>query len=81
MLVRIPLSYGGATVRFDLIDNDTGETIGVITSTRRGHPWNSLQGLTALGHTRVALNGSANGMRHDADHLTSSTESQEANIN
>jgi hypothetical protein len=74
MLIRIPLSFGGATVRFDLIDNDSGETVGIVTSSRRGRPWNGLQGLRALGHSRVVLNGSAKRIKRDADILRKSTE-------
>ena len=74
MLIRIPLSYGGATVRFNLIDNDTGETVGIVTSSKRERRWNGFQGLRALGHSRVVLNGSAKRIKHDTDLLWKSTE-------
>jgi hypothetical protein len=74
VFVRIPLSYGGATVRYDLIDNETGETIGIVTSSRRGRPWNGFQGLRAFGHSRVVLNGSAKRVKRNADLLRKSTE-------
>jgi hypothetical protein len=70
----MPLSYGGATVRFDLIDNDTGETVGIVTSGRRGRPWNGFQGLRALGHSRVVLNGSAKRIKRVTDLVRKGTE-------
>lgn len=74
VLVRIPLSYGGATVRFDLIDNETGETVGFVAGGRRARPWNGFQGLKALGHSRVVLNGSAKQIKREADLLRKGAE-------
>jgi len=75
--IKMPLSYGGAAVRFDLIDDETGEAVGVITSGGRGRAWNGFQGLSALGHSRVVLNGSAKRIRHDTDLLREGTEAYE----
>src|SRR5262249_8151720 len=72
VVAKVPLSYGGAAVRFDLIDGSTGEAIGVAISGRRGRPWNGLQGLSALGHSRVVLSDSAKRIKRDMDLLSGS---------
>jgi len=70
-LAPVPLTYGGASVRFDLIDAKSGETIGVVTGRRRGRPWNIFQSLTSLGHARVVLDSSAKRLKQDTDRVAS----------
>lgn len=75
--LKVPLSYGGADVRFDLIDDRTGETVGIVGSGGRGRAWNGFQGLSALGHSRVVLDRSAKQIRRDLDLLRKNTEAEQ----
>jgi hypothetical protein len=68
-LVPVPLSYGGASVHYDLIDAASGERVGVVTGRRRGRPWNVFQSLSSLGHARLVLNGDAKRIKRDTDEL------------
>lgn len=72
--IKVPLSYGGAAVRFDLIDDTTGEIVGIVNSGGRGRAWNGFQGLRALGHSRSVLKGSAKRIRRDTEVLRKGTE-------
>jgi hypothetical protein len=72
-LSPFPVSYGGASVHYDLIDGASGEVVGVVTIRRRGRPWNSLQGVRSLGHAQVVLTANAKRIKRDTDGLTKST--------
>ncbi len=63
--------------RFELIDGATAETVGIVSSGRRGRPWNGFQGLSALGHSRVVLDESAKQIKRDTDLLRKNTKAEQ----
>jgi uncharacterized protein DUF3313 len=80
LVVPVPISYGGAAVRYNLIDGNTGEIIGVVTGTRGGRPWNGFQSLSTLGHSRVVLNGDAKRLRKTTDGLVKSSPQLQTSV-
>ena len=74
VLIQMPLSYGAASVHFELIDAATGRRVGDIDSARNARPWNippweALQSLRPLGQTTVLLKSDAKRLRKDMKRL------------
>jgi hypothetical protein len=81
--VQMPASYGGASVRYELVDDASGKTIGEITSCRNArpwnvYPWNLLQNFEALGQSSVILKSDARTLRRDLDRLSKLSATQTA---
>ena len=73
-LIQMPLSYGAASVHFELIDAASGRRIGDIDSARHARPWNIppweiLQSFNRLGQTTVLLKSDAKRLRKDLKRL------------
>lgn len=71
---QVVVSYGGATVRFELSDAATGEKIGEVSSERNArpwnvYPWNMLENFKSTGQSSVILKGDAKILRKDLQHL------------
>lgn len=69
LAVHMVLSYGGASILYDIADAKTGETIAVLTDTRKGRFYDIPEGLSSLGHSRVVLKRSAKQLRKNTDRL------------
>lgn len=68
-MLPVVFSYGGASIRYDIIDSKTGETIAVLTDTRQGRFYDVPEGFSSLGHSRVVLKRSAKQLRKNTDRL------------
>ena len=73
--LQIVVSYGGASVRYDLVDEATGMRVGEITSFRRARPWNVypwdlFKSFEALGQSSVILKSDARNLRRDLSRLS-----------
>jgi hypothetical protein len=73
--IQMPASYGGASVRYELLDESNGKQIGEITSSRNArpwnvYPWNFFQNFEALGQSSVILKSEARSLRRDLDRLS-----------
>lgn len=74
VLIQMPLSYGAASVHYQLIDAESGHLVGEIDSARKARPWNiplweALQSFHRLGQTTVLLRGDARQLRKDLKRL------------
>lgn len=72
--VQAPVSYGGATVRYELVDADTNTPVGEIASKRCAGPWNvypwqMLQAFQPVGHAASILKRDAKMLRKDLDKI------------
>jgi hypothetical protein len=68
--IQAPISFGGASVRYELVDAGTGAEIGVITCKRNArpwnvYPWNALYNFEALGQGSVILKSDSATLRKD----------------
>jgi Protein of unknown function (DUF3313) len=53
--VQAPVSFGGATTTFQLMDEDSGETLAEMTLHGRGRLYDAISGLKTAGHARKAV--------------------------
>jgi hypothetical protein len=72
--IQAPVSFGAATVRYELFDRGTGRQIGVISCRRAArpwnvYPWNVFQNFEALGQSSVILASDSRRLRKDIDRL------------
>ena len=72
--VQAPVSYGGASVRYDLFDAETGALVGEVASERCGAPWNIypwqlLQAFQPVGHASTILKRDSKMLRKDLNRL------------
>jgi hypothetical protein len=68
--VQAPVSYGGASVRYDLYDAETGVQVGEIVSKRCAgpfniYPWQLLQAFQPVGHASTILKRDSKMLRKD----------------
>lgn len=73
--LQVVVSYGAASVRFELVDAATGRQVGEITSRRNARPWNVypwdlFKSFEALGQSSVILQNDAKRLRKDLRRLT-----------
>ncbi len=73
--IQAPISFGAATVRYELYDGGTGKQIGIISCRRAARPWNvypwdALQNFEALGQGSVILKGDSRRLRKDLERLS-----------
>ncbi len=71
---QIVVSYGGAGVRFDLVDAATGQKVGEMSSYRNARPWNVypwdiLESFKSVGQSSVILKSDAKLLRKDLQRL------------
>jgi hypothetical protein len=74
VLIQMPLSYGAASVRYQLVDAESGRQVGEISSQRKAGPWNippweALASFRPLGQTTVLLKSDAKRLRKDINRL------------
>jgi hypothetical protein len=72
--VQAIVSYGAASVRYELFDAATGRQVGEISSERNARPWNVsplhfVQNFESLGQSSVILKSDAKNLRKDLDRL------------
>jgi hypothetical protein len=72
--VQAIVSYGAASVRYELFDVATGRQVGEISSERNARPWNVsplhfVQNFESLGQSSVILKSDAKNLRKDLDRL------------
>jgi hypothetical protein len=72
--IQAPVSFGGASVRYELFDGRTGEEVGEISckSSARPwnvYPWNALYNFQALGQGSVILKSDSARLRKDLERL------------
>ena len=72
--IQAPVSYGGASLRLELVDAASGALIGEISSKRCAGPWNiypwqMLQAFEPVGHAATMLKRDARMLRKDLDRL------------
>jgi hypothetical protein len=72
--IQAPISYGGASLRLELVDAASGTLIGEISSTRCAGPWNiypwqMLQAFEPVGHASTMLKRDARMLRKDLERL------------
>jgi hypothetical protein len=72
--IQAPISFGGASVRYELVDGKSGEQVGVILCRRNArpwnvYPWNFLKNFDALGQGSVILKGDSARLRKDLQRL------------
>lgn len=73
--IQAPISFGAATVRYELFDSETGRQIGVISCRRAArpwnvYPWNFLRNFEALGQSSVILASDSRRLRRDIERLS-----------
>jgi len=71
---QVTVSYGAASVRFELVDTSTGKLVGEISSRRKARPWNVYpwdfyQSFTALGQSEAILRSDARRLRKDVNRV------------
>ncbi len=72
--VQAIVSYGAASVRYELFDVATGRQVAEISSERNARPWNVsplhfVQNFESLGQSSVILKSDAKSLRKDLDRL------------
>lgn len=72
--IQAPISFGGASIRCELFDTESGERIGVISCERAArpwnvYPWNALYNFQALGQGSVILKSDSKRLRKDLQRL------------
>jgi hypothetical protein len=72
--VQAPISFGAASVRYELFDTASGARVGVISCQRKArpwnvYPWNALYNFEALGQGSVILKSDSRRLRKDLDRL------------
>jgi len=72
--IQAPISYGGVSLRLELVDAASGTLIGEISSTRCAGPWNiypwqMLQAFEPVGHASTMLKRDARMLRKDLERL------------
>lgn len=72
--IQAPISFGGAAVRYELLDGESGDPVGVISCRRNArpwnvYPWNLLQNFEALGQGSVILKSDSRRLRKDLNRL------------
>jgi hypothetical protein len=72
--IQAPVSYGAASVRYDLFDSESGALIGEVTSKRSAAPWNMypwqmLQALQPVAHASTILKRDARMLRKDLERV------------
>jgi hypothetical protein len=77
---QAPVSYGAASVRFDLIDEASGRKVGEITSARHAWPWNLypwdlFRSFQPTGHSTLILKRDAKRLKADFAMLASQPKS------
>jgi hypothetical protein len=80
LAIQAPISYGAASVRFDLIDEASGRKVGQITSVRHAWPWNLypwdvLSSFQPTGHSMLILKRDAKRLKIDFAILASQPKS------
>jgi hypothetical protein len=80
-LIQMPLSYGRAAVKYQLIDAASGRQVGEIASARNAAPWNLppwevLQSFRPLGHSTILLKDDSRRLRKDLKRLSRLTPVQ-----
>ena len=70
----MPLSYGAASVHYQLVDAASGRLVADIDSVRHARPWNippweTLQSFRRLGQANVLLKTEARSLRKDLKRL------------
>lgn len=75
--IQAPVSFGGATVHYELFDGQTGRQIGDVTLQRHArpwnvYPWNVLHNFEALGQASIILRSDSGRLRKDIDRLRKS---------
>jgi hypothetical protein len=78
--IQAPVSYGAASVRFDLIDTGSGRKVGEVTSIRHAWPWNLypwdvLSSFQPTGHSTLMLKRDAKRLKTDLAMLASQPKS------
>lgn len=73
-VIQAPISYGGASLRLELVDAASGTLIGEVSSTRCAGPWNiypwqMLQAFEPVGHASTMLKRDARMLRKDLERL------------
>ncbi len=72
--IQAPVSYGGASLRFDLVDAASGALIGEVSSKRSAAPWNVypwqiLEAFQPVGHASTILKRDARMLRKDLERI------------
>jgi hypothetical protein len=72
--IQAPISFGGASIRYELFDTESGERIGVISCERAArpwnvYPWNALYNFQTLGQGSVILKSDSKRLRKDLQRL------------
>jgi hypothetical protein len=72
--IQAPISFGGASVRYELFDTASGDRIGVISCQRAArpwnvYPWNVLYNFQPLGQGSVILKSDSKRLRRDLQRL------------
>ena len=53
--IQTPLSFGGASTHFDLVDADNNRTVAELTISRRGRTYDAIPSVQSLGHAKKSL--------------------------
>ncbi len=72
--LQAPVSYGGASVRFDLFDAESGTLVGEVASKRCAGPWNIypwqlFQAFQPVGHASTILKRNSKMLRKDLNRI------------
>jgi len=72
--IQAPISFGGASVRYELVDAASGDQIGVVSCQRNArpwnvYPWNVVQNFETLGQGSVILKSDSRRLRKDLELL------------
>jgi hypothetical protein len=74
VVIQAPVSFGGVSVRYELIDGESGKQIGAVSCKRNArpwnvYPWNFLENFEALGQGLVILKSDSGKLRKDLERL------------
>jgi hypothetical protein len=74
LALQVVVSYGSASLRYELVDPASGKEVGEISSRRNArpwnvYPWNFLQNFETLGHSSVIVKSDARNLRKDLARL------------
>jgi hypothetical protein len=72
--IQAPVSYGGASLRFEMVDAASGALVGEVLSKRSAAPWNvypwqMLEAFRPVGHASTILKRDARMLRKDLDRI------------